>query len=186
MPTLHSTPLPLEAGWSGEARRIWSHYLPPRRWESLPSFPPRRPEEAGPLPILSMLRLCSLVDQTALPRRFIPFRWAKQHAPRRQSCLRSRAHAFAALRAAKTRNASSSANPCPFSLDLLSRLSRRRPCLRVAATMQRCSVDYPADATRCQCLPAAAGRSRKQPVPHQRSAQGVFRLTVGLPVSRTG
>ena len=56
---------------------------------------------------------------------------------RRPGVLRGKAHAFAALRAGnarKARNASTSANPYPFSLDLLSRLSRRRLCLCVGAT----------------------------------------------------
>ena len=33
-------------------------------------------KEAGPLRILSMLRLCAFVEQTPLARRFMPFRWA--------------------------------------------------------------------------------------------------------------
>jgi len=58
-----------------------------------------------------------------------------------------KAHAFAALRAenaGKGKTASHWANPYRFSIDLLSRLSRRRPCLRVDGTMQPRGADYPA------------------------------------------
>ena len=48
-----------------------------------------------------------------------------------------KAHAFAALRAGKARNANSSAYLYPFSSCLLPRLSRRRLGLRVAATTPR-------------------------------------------------
>jgi hypothetical protein len=61
---------------------------------------------------------------------------------------RAKAHAFAALGAGKARKASSSANLHPFSLDLLSRLSRRRAYLRVAATMRLCRLDLPASRRR--------------------------------------
>jgi hypothetical protein len=54
--------------------------------------------------------------------------------PRRTSGSGNKAHAFATLKARRL------AILRPFSLDLLSRLSRRGPCLRFVATMRLCRL----------------------------------------------
>jgi hypothetical protein len=41
---------------------------PFRPWENLPSFPPPLRSRAGPLRILSMMRLCRLAEQTSPPQ----------------------------------------------------------------------------------------------------------------------